>query len=108
MHVLEEISTDQYFNSQPLKEADNSYTIEFCCLFYFNSQPLKEADPVVRLSVPALRHFNSQPHKEADSERKAGLYDRAISPHSLSRRLPAGNMSLIRQSIFHLTASQGG
>lgn len=44
MHVLEEISTDQYFNSQPLKEAD----------------------PVVRLSVPALRHFNSQPHKEAD------------------------------------------
>ena len=57
-----------HFNSQPLKEADNSYTIEFCCLFYFNSQPLKEADPVVRLSVPALRHFNSQPLKEADMQ----------------------------------------
>ena len=66
MHVLEEISTDQYFNSQPLKEADPVVRLSVPALRHFNSQPHKEADWAVRRWDNKSYYFNSQPHKEAD------------------------------------------
>ena len=66
MHVLEEISTDQYFNSQPHKEADAFSSFSAVWILYFNSQPHKEADAFSSFSAFWILYFNSQPHKEAD------------------------------------------
>ena len=34
---------------------------------YFNSQPHKEADIIEIIIIEQAFHFNSQPHKEADN-----------------------------------------
>ena len=57
---------------------------------YFNSQPHKEADGYVRAFSTISVYFNSQPHKEADTSRRQEVIDYVIiSTHSLTRRLTA-------------------
>ena len=55
----------------------------------FNSQPHKEADIQFPLISHLLFYFNSQPHKEADKSACLLVNPRAISTHSLTRRLTA-------------------
>ena len=76
-----------YFNSQPHKEADGSFQFLSQGLSYFNSQPHKEADGCAASQKIFQGYFNSQPHKEADLD-KLEL--------------------TTKETIFQLTASQGG
>ena len=54
-------------------------------------------------------YFNSQPHKEADGQ-SANSYIKGliISTHSLTRRLTLSLYERHIESLFQLTASQGG
>ena len=54
---------------------------------YFNSQPHKEADLYTPYLLFNLRYFNSQPHKEADNMEEKQYRYQNISTHSLTRRL---------------------
>ena len=76
-----------HFNSQPHKEADNSFIFILPRSGYFNSQPHKEADGIKMPNVRPLNNFNSQPHKEADD---------------------VLHWTLNNKNVFQLTASQGG
>ena len=76
---------------------------------YFNSQPHKEADLTKPEYVPIIEHFNSQPHKEADQSLRAIRADYSISTHSLTRRLTVDAKEARKlRKAFQLTASQGG
>ena len=75
---------------------------------YFNSQPHKEADEKSSDGGNTYSDFNSQPHKEADPIRRLRRSARAISTHSLTRRLTVDRASVLIEPAFQLTASQGG
>ena len=88
LHVLEEISTDQYFNSQPLKEADGYYQWVWQQHYISTHSLSRRLTSIWAIIFGIILHFNSQPHKEADLLERL-FVNRAIdiSTHSLSRRL---------------------
>ena len=63
------------------------YALIFGSRLNFNSQPHKEADDSYRICWKALYYFNSQPHKEADISSNLWYSVFSISTHSLTRRL---------------------
>ncbi len=75
---------------------------------YFNSQPHKEADSDCVIYSIITEHFNSQPHKEADAEQIDTHPRYTISTHSLTRRLTELDEGYDTIVTFQLTASQGG
>ena len=120
-----------HFNSQPHKEADESWLaynrmvshisthsltrrltehmgryLMMCKIFQLTASQGGWRSAAVHL--PPGQHFNSQPHKEADERRKLSGKFRGISTHSLTRRLTPTCNAVVACATFQLTASQGG
>ena len=75
---------------------------------HFNSQPHKEADIVVRCSDSGIFISTHSLTRRLTAKRQYGSTWIRISTHSLTRRLTSTTISRVDESVFQLTASQGG
>ena len=76
-----------YFNSQPHKEADQIATSLFIFMLISTHSLTRRLTKIRTQNLPPWEHFNSQPHKEADGHTMGAHGRDNISTHSLTRRL---------------------